>query len=315
MRDVKYWKQVSIPSVMLIAYALVSILLFYLVDKSENNSNMFSMIAAGASALAAWLTYTYNVEKDNQKDGKDFLFVIVQLAALYNKVHGLYFNLGQKSQNTFSSIIDINREKVFDESNKSYYNNSFHIKFINDFIDLMAIMAFWKGTKIKDSTTLVADYCNAVQILKICNKIIVDVYTNKGYGAELVYNVTKDTLLTIKDSEDSTVALDARSMELQKNYSIFEGINYSLRNQYGISNELNKVYKDNYCKEKVLRLLTEQFICDVINKKINFDEPLYIVEMQCEARRYNVEEDTSLNELYNKAVYNTRVMYVLQHVN
>lgn len=309
MRDVKYWKQVSIPSVMLIAYALVSILLFYLVDKSENNSNMFSMIAAGASALAAWLTYTYNVKKDNREDRKDFLFVIVQIAALYNKVHGLYFNLGQKSQNTFSSIIDINREKVFDESNKSYYNNSFSMELTNDIADLMVIMAFWKGTKIKDSTTFAADYCNAVQILKICNKIIVDVYTNKGYGNELVYNVTKDTLLAIKDSVDSTVALDARSMELQKNYSIFEEINYSLINQYGISNKLNEIHKENQCKEKVLRLLTEQFICDVINKRINFDEPLGIVKTQYEAQLYNVEEKPSLNELYNNAVYNTRVMY------
>jgi len=231
------------------------------------DTQFLSMIAAIASALATWFTYSYNKNKDKNINEADFLYSVVQLAALYTKIQALYFDYDRSTKERISEVRELNRDCIFNECDKAFYNYSFPEKFIEKFTNLVTLISFWKGTTPKTSKELLADFCNAQDVLIQCYEILNEVYKNGGYGREKVLCVVEDTLFRGRDEN----SIDKDLKKLEKDYKKFSvGNDYIVVIFDGVFNSCKRNGSE-LNKEKVKDKIIMTYIKDVVEGKMDLD--------------------------------------------
>ena len=201
-----------------------------------------SAIAAVMSAIAAFLLFSFQKEQKKLKDREALYFTIIQIAGLYNKIHGTY--LSHDNEKVFFKMISAqDKNKIFNEGNEYFYNNNFSESFNALLADLIALISFWKAFHVTREVDLLPDYCNATKILIICHDIILDVHEHKGYGDKKTFRIVEEVLLNSKKEPSEKIRNDRGWMNLKKMNETFNLIFDDFELAY--KNALSDLYRNN----------------------------------------------------------------------
>ena len=194
MLDVKYF-----------AAIIIGFCICILVNVTKDGSfwaAVSSAVAASISAFVACQMYQKEKYKEKTENDKELLYAIIQVAALYNKLHSLYLG-NDRTDESFNNLKRLDKNSLFDETNRAFYNTNHPDKFNENFIELIVAMAYFKGGVATNNKCLIVDYANVLDNMKYCYEIIVDAYESNGYQNSKILKIVENLLLNEKDIKDA----------------------------------------------------------------------------------------------------------------
>lgn len=272
-----------------------------------------SAIATIMSAIAAFLLYHFQKEQKTLQDNEALYFTIIQIAGLYNKIHGTY--LSHDNEKVFFKMISSqDKNGTFNEENKYFYNNNFSESFNALFADLIALVSFWKAFHLTREVDLLPDYCNATQILIICHDIILDVHKHKGYGDKKTFKIVEEVLLHYKGELSEKVRNNRGRRNLENMNETFKFIldDFDLTFKNALSNLYQDEGKGKKKKDEEVEQIKDQiallFIKNII-KKTSIEKLVQKKELQ-----YN-DVNKLYNFMLNRYFVNRKMMEKGQEIN